>query len=146
MADLEEVDDQEPLSGLSIKQERAIIALINEPNVPKAAEKAEVGERTLYRWLKLPNFKAELRTARRESFTQAIAMCNRYAPLAINAMAKVISDSDAPHHAKVAAAAAILKFAREGIELDDLAARVEQLELTTKSNESRTQPWRSQAA
>ena len=37
-------------------------------------------------------------------------------------------DDDAPASAKVAAATTLLRFGREGIELDDLAARVEALE------------------
>ena len=42
--------------------------------------------------------------------------------------AKVLSDPAAPHAAKVSAATAVLRFGREGIELDDVAARVEELE------------------
>ena len=37
-------------------------------------------------------------------------------------------DDGAPTSSKVAAATTILRFGREGIELDDLAARVEALE------------------
>ena len=37
-------------------------------------------------------------------------------------------DAASPTSAKVAAAVAVLRFAREGIELEDLAARVDALE------------------
>jgi hypothetical protein len=113
---------------LTPKQQDAIIALLNEPNVTKAATTAGVGERTLYRWMTESAFKAELRRLRRESFTQAISMAQRYAPLAMNTLAKISNDPAAPHHARVSASIGMLRFGRESIELDDLAGRIEILE------------------
>ncbi len=55
-------------------------------------------------------------------------MTQRYAPLAVNTLAQVMMDAHAPSSSKVAAATTILRFGREGIELDDLGARVEALE------------------
>ena len=43
-------------------------------------------------------------------------------------LVKVMNDSKSSASAKVTAAAVLLKLGREGIELDDLAARVEMLE------------------
>ena len=114
--------------GLTAPQERAIIALLNEQTVGRAAAAAGVGERTLYRWLKEPTFSRAYREARRDAFGQAIALTQRYAPLAVNTLAQVMMDDGAPSSSKVAAATTILRFGREGIELDDLAARVEALE------------------
>jgi hypothetical protein len=110
------------------RQEKAIAALINETTVPRAATAAGVGQRTLHRWLREPAFAAEYRRCRREAFSQAIALTQRYASLAVTTLAKVMDDPAAPHTAKVSAASAMLKFGREGIEMDDLAARVEELE------------------
>ena len=104
------------------------IALLNEQTLSKAAAAAEVGQRTLYRWLRKPEFSRAYRQARREAFGQAIALTQRYAPLAVNTLAQVMMDDRAPTSSKVAAATTILRFGREGIELDDLAARVEALE------------------
>ncbi len=114
--------------GLTAPQERAIIALLNEQTVGRAAAAAEVGQRTLYRWLKEPSFSRAYREARRDAFGQAIALTQRYAPLAVNTLAQVMMDTAAPASSKVAAATTILRFGREGIELDDLGARVEALE------------------
>lgn len=115
-------------SALTAKQESAILALLNEPTIAKAAAAAGVGERSLYRWLDEPEFAAAYRKARRQAFSQAIALTQRYAPMAVQVLAKVASDASATTAARVSAATAILKYGREGIELDDLAARVEQLE------------------
>ncbi len=104
------------------------MALLNEPTLGKAAEAVGVGQKTLYRWLRAPAFSRAYHRARRDAFGQAIALTQRYAPLAVNTLVKVMADHDAPHHAKVSAATTLLRFGREGIELDDLAARVEALE------------------
>jgi len=121
---------------LTPKQEEAIVALMNEPSIAKAAKAAEVGERTLMRWLREPGFARAYRISRREAFGQAIAMTQRYAPLAVATLARVMADESAGHSAKVSAATAILRFGREGIELDDLAARIEALEQTAQKQES----------
>ena len=123
-------EEDDPHDGLTPTHERAIIALLHEQTIGRAASAVGVSERTLYRWLDKPDFGRAYRKARREAFGQAIALTQRYAPLAVNTLAQVMMDQGAPHHAKVAAATTLLRFGREGIELDDLAARVETLEQT----------------
>ncbi len=104
----QENDDRH--QGLTAPQERAIIALLNEQTVGRAAAAAEVGQRTLYRWLKDPMFSRAYREARRDAFGQAIALTQRYAPLAVNTLAQVMMDDGAPSSSKVAAATTILRF------------------------------------
>ncbi len=116
---------------LSPKQEDAILALLHEPTLGKAAESVGVDEKTLWRWLKDAGFNKAYREARRETFRQAISLTQRYAPFAVQALLKIVSDQKTPPSARVAAAGLLLKFSRESIELDDLAARVEALEQTT---------------
>lgn len=115
--------------GLNPKQERAIIALLREPTLPQAAEAAGVHEKTVYRWLTEPRFSSVYRRTRREAFGQAIALTQKYAPMAVQTLAKIMLDSSAPAHARVTAAASLLRFGREGIELEDLTARVDALEM-----------------
>jgi len=114
---------------VTARQEKAIAALINETTVARAARTSGIGLRTLHRWLVHdPAFRAAYRSARREAFGQAVALTQRYAPLAVTTLAQVLTNPAAPHTARVSAAAAILRFGRDGIELDDLADRVEALE------------------
>ncbi len=113
---------------LSPKQEKAILALLQEPTIAKAAKAAQIGERTIHRWLSDSDFGKAYRKARREAFGHAIALTQHYAPLAVNTLATIMADASTPAHARVTAASTLLKFGREGIELDDLAARVETLE------------------
>jgi transposase-like protein len=116
---------------LSLDQQKAVVALLREPTVGKAAESVGVDESTLYRWMREPGFNKEFREARRDSFRHAIGLCNKYAPAAVQALMKILQDPAAAHSAKVSAASALLKFSRESIELDDLAARIEALEHVT---------------
>ncbi len=123
------------IDNLTTKQELAIVALLRESTVANAALACEASERTIYRWFQDPEFAKAYRRARREAFGHAVALTQRYAPLAVNTLASVMSDKNAPPHARVTAASNILKFGREGIELDDLAARVEALEQATEQRE-----------
>jgi hypothetical protein len=113
---------------LTPRQEAAILALIGEPSVARAAAVAKVGERTLHNWLTDPYFMREFRRYRRIAFSQAISISQRFAPLAVNTLAKIMHDEKAAASARVAAAVAVLKFSRESIELDDLTSRIEALE------------------
>lgn len=57
---------------LSNKQEAVIAALLTESTQASAAAKAGIGETTLYRWFKLPEFAAAYQEARRELVDGAI--------------------------------------------------------------------------
>jgi hypothetical protein len=121
---------------LEPKQEIALTALMGDPNIKRAAEAAGVGERTLHRWLDEPVFIAAYRKARRQAFGVAISLTQKYAPLAVNELAKIIMDKSTPPTAKVAAITTMLKFSRESLELDDLATRLEALEAAAKKDEN----------
>jgi hypothetical protein len=121
-------------NGLSPEQETAILALLDQPTVAKAAAKAGGNERTLYRWLDEPAFGAAYRKARREAFAQAMAMSQKYAPMALQSLAQIVMDESKPPSARVSAASAILKFSRESLELDDLAARLDAVEAQVRGD------------
>lgn len=125
--------------ALTPRQQRAIACLLAEPSIARAAAAAEVGERTLHRWLDEHAFARAYRAARRRAFEQAVAMTHRYATLAVQSLARIIADNNAPASSRVAAATSVLRFAREGIELDDILERVETLEAAARdAEEART--------
>jgi len=95
-----------------------------------------VGERTLHRWMRLEHFTQEYRFARREAFCQAIALTQRSSAAAVAILLRIMHDPTATSSARVTAATNVLKFARESIELDDLEARIETLEVVTRKDES----------
>lgn len=127
--------------GITPDQERAITALLTEPTVAKAAVAANVGERSIYRWLRDDEkFQQAYRDARRDAFGAAAGVAQRLAPNALVVLAKIMNDTNANHSARVAAAAQVLKFGREALELDDMVARIEALERASQ-NQPERQPW-----
>lgn len=138
----------ERCDGLSGKQERAIVALLNEPSVSRAAQACGINQKTIHRWLDEPVFSRAYRKARREAFAQAIAATQRYAPLAVQTLAKIMADGTLSVSARVSAATALLKFSRDSIELDDLAQRLDDLERSIKDDKTAQQAapaWGMQA-
>ncbi len=119
--------------NLSPQQEAAILALLSELSVAKAAEKCGVSERTIYLWLDQPAFEAAYTRARRQHFRQAIGISQRYTSTMLSVLVSIATDTKAPHSARVSAAAHVTKFSRESIELDDLAARMTALERAAAS-------------
>jgi hypothetical protein len=129
---------------LSAKQLEAILALLSEPSIQKAATKIGVHEKTLWRWIDEPEFGAEYRKAKRDTYTQAIGIMQRYATTAVNTIVRVMTDSVSPPNARITAASAMLRLGRQGIELDDLAARVDALEQAARIEQNKgNDQWRS---
>ena len=113
---------------LSRNQERAISALLLHPSMSKAATAAGVGEVTLWRWLQIPEFKDRYRLARREAVGQAVGHLQSACGVAVLALTDISQDVNNPASARVSAARTVLEMALKGVELEDLAVRVEELE------------------
>jgi hypothetical protein len=114
---------------LSRNQERAIAALLIHPTMLAAAAAAGVGEVTLWRWLQIPEFKEQYRLARREAVSQAVGHLQGACSVAVLALTDISQDVNCPASARVSAARTVLELALKGVELEDLAVRVEELEL-----------------
>ena len=91
-----------------------------------AAAKAGIGESTLLRWLQAPEFKARYRDARRQVVEHAVCALQRATSTAVATLERNLT-CGVPA-AEISAAKAVLDFAVKGVELVDLAERVEQLE------------------
>ena len=114
---------------LSRNQERAISALLVHPTMTQAADAAGIGEVTLWRWLRIPTFKEQYRLARREAVSQAVGQLQAACSVAVVALTDISEDVNCPASARVSAAKSILELALKGVELEDLAVRVDELEL-----------------
>ena len=109
-------------------QEDAIAALLTQRNVEEAARAAGIGARTLLRWLQLPEFQAAYRQARREAFGQAVARLQQGTSAAATTLLKTMIDPATPASVRVRAAEAIFNHAAKAIEIEDIEARVSDLE------------------
>ena len=114
---------------LSRNQERAIAALLVHPTMLAAAAAAGVSEVTLWRWMQIPEFKEQYRLARREAVSQAVGHLQGACSVAVVALTDISQDVSCPASARVSAARTVLELALKGVELEDLAVRVEELEL-----------------
>src|SRR5690349_14662713 len=103
------MSEAEP-QGLSAKQDAALVALLNEPTVQRAAQASGMSERTLYRWMEEPAFSRAYRAARRQAFSHAVTLTQKYASAAVQTLVKVMTDPKATPAAKVAAATGLLRF------------------------------------
>jgi len=113
---------------LSRNQDRAIAALLVHASMSEAADAAGIGEVTLWRWMQIPEFKEQYRLARREAVSQAVGHLQGACSVAVVALKDIAQDVTCPAGARVSAARTVLEMAIKGIELEDLAARVEHLE------------------
>ena len=111
---------------LTRKQEQAIGALLSEQTLGGAAEQAGIGEATLRRWLKQPDFLADYREARREVVEKAVAQLQQSSWAASTTLVRLLgSPSDS---IRLRAAQTILDQANKGIELIDFEERLAALE------------------
>ena len=108
------------------QEEVAIAALLSEPTIAEAAQKAGISKSTLLRWLQEPAFKARYRAARRSVVEGAIGRLQQAATLAVDALTRNLTCGTPA--VEVGAAKAMLDYAIKAVELVDLAERVEQLE------------------
>jgi hypothetical protein len=115
-------------SKLGRKYEQAIAALMTQRNVDEAAKVAGVGTRTLWRWLKIPEFQIAYQQARRTAFSQSIARLQQGGSAAATTLIKIMLDPKEPAAARVRAADCILSHGVRAIEIEDLAIRLDQLE------------------
>ena len=113
------------------KQEEAIAALLSQRNVEEAARAADLSVRTLLRWMKLPEFQAAYRDARRAAFGQAVARLQQGTSAAATTLLKTMIDPNTPASVRVRAAEVIFNHAGKAIELEDIEARVAELERAT---------------
>jgi len=110
------------------KKEEAVAALLTHRNIEEAARSIGVAPNTLLKWLKLPEFDAAYRDARKATYRQAVARLQQGTSAAASTLLKMLIDPATPASVKVRAAEAIFSHAEKAIEIEDLDARVAELE------------------
>ena len=112
----------------SRKKEAAINALVTQRTIGEAARVAGIGTQTLHRWLKLPEFQAAYREARRSTFGQSTARMQQASGAAASTLIKTMIDPTVPASIRIRAAQSILEHGRHGFEMEDLEVRIGALE------------------
>ena len=94
----------------------------------EAARTAGVSTNTLLRWLKLPEFQNAYRDARRAAFGQATARLQLATGAAATTLMKLMVDPTTPASVRVRAAESIFAHSFKSNEIEDIEARVAELE------------------
>ena len=114
--------------ALSCRQRRFLQALLTSKTIREAARLAHVGERTAWRWLRDPTFKAELRQMQDAHLAEVTRVTVAGMTQALETLEAVMGDPSASPSAKVSAARTVLEMGVRFTEILDLAERVAVLE------------------
>jgi hypothetical protein len=110
------------------KKEEAIAALLTQRNIEEAARSIDLAPKTLRRWLQVPEFQKAYRQARRDAYSQAVARLQQGTSAAATILLKTMVGPGTPASVRVRAAEAIFSHAFKAIEIEDIEARVSELE------------------
>src|ERR1700689_2073349 len=102
------------------KKEEAIAALLTQRNIEEAAKSIGIAPNTLLNWMKQPEFLT--------AYRQASARLQQGTSAAATTLLKTLIDANTPASVKVRAAEAIFNHAAKAIEIEDIDARVSELE------------------
>ena len=116
------------------KKEAAIVALLTQRNMEEAAKSIGIAPRTLLNWMKDPGFDAAYRAAKRAAYGQAVARLRQGTAAAATTLLKTMIDTNTPASVKVRAAEAIFNHAVKAMEIEDIEARVVELERSNRSS------------
>ena len=110
------------------KMDEAVAALLTQRNQEEAARAVGIGVATLLRWQKLPEFQKAYREARRAAHGQAVARLQQASSAAVTTLIKLMVEPGTPASVKARAADSVLDHSAKAIELEDIEARVAELE------------------
>ena len=119
------------------KKEEAIAALLTQRNIEEAAKVVGIGANTLLRWMKLPEFEKAYREARRAAFGQAIARLQQGSSAAATTLLKLLVEPGTPPSVRARVSESILNHAMKAIEIEDIEARVTELERAAEAAKQR---------
>lgn len=121
------------MQGLPQKQTKAIISLLSCRTVSEAATQAGVNESTVWRWMREEAFQDALQEAKQRMVAQAIIQLQQATGEAVGTLRGIMADSEAPASARVTAAKAVLDMAVKAIKMEELEARLINLEQSKES-------------
>jgi transposase-like protein len=115
------------------KKEAAIAALLTQRTSEEAARSVGIAPATLRRWQKEPEFDAAFRLAKVTAYRQTIARMHQLSGAAVSTLGKVMLDAATPPAIKVRAADSILNHTAKSIEIEEIDARLKDLEAAAGS-------------
>ncbi len=118
--------------SLTTEQRKAITALLSAKNNAVAAKVAGVAERSLYRWLADPNFKAELNAAQADLMVTATRRLTHAMGLACDVVVDTMKNGDT-RSVKLRAAQTLIAALPALHEMVSVESRLSALEATKET-------------
>ena len=115
------------------KMEQAIAALLSHGSVEAAARAVGISPNTLLRWMKEPEFKTALSEARCTVASQANGRLQDAMGAAVTTVLKIMLDPTSSAGTRLRAAEVVLEQGTKSMQMEDLVARVAELERTAGS-------------
>ena len=116
------------MAELAPTQRRFLAALLESRTIAEAIRKANVSERSAYRWLKDEAFRAALEEAEARVLDEALRRLLNLQSKALDGLEAVLSDPQARHSDKLRAIDTILSHALRLREAAELERRISELE------------------
>lgn len=127
----------------SRKRDVAVMALLTEPTIKQAAEKADIAESTLWRWMQEEGFKEQYEQAKREAVSHATTRLRQSMTSAIDALVDMAENPKTSAMARATAARTLLEFAFKAHENEDIQKRMDALEEALSEDEKKS--WKGGA-
>jgi hypothetical protein len=124
-------------ADLSHRQERAVVAMMANPSISKAAEVAGVSESSIWRWLQDDSFQGRLRAAQSRVMDGALSSLQGAMTAAVDCLVRNLSCGTPA--AEVQAGKAILDFTLKTRQQFDYMERIKALEAALKTREAAEQ-------
>lgn len=122
---------------MNAKQTRLLAALLEESTITKAAERAGMTRATVYKYLKDPEFKAELDRRRGECVNDAVRYLQSKFAVCNETLIKIIESKDVSSQVKINAINAVYANCKNMSETADFMSRLEAAERTIYSGANR---------
>ena len=119
--------------NLTSKQKRAIIAILSTQTIVEAAAMTSVSTRSILRWMKDPDFRAELTKQETEALSVVSRRLVALADIAVKTIKDILNDAEIPAGVKLRASEAVLSNLLRLRELVDLDRRLTELESRVKA-------------
>ena len=129
-------DDRKSGAGHGAKtaavREQAILALLSEPTIAKAAARCGVAEKTLRRWLTAdPAFQAEYEAARHATFQAALSRIPALTVRAVDTFADLLGTSKPPA-VRLGAARTVAEIGMHQYDAETILRKLDDLEASQR--------------
>ncbi len=114
------------MSELNARQRRAIPFIVSSPTIIEGVNKAGVTPKTFYKWLKQPDFKAELDRQRNEAAKVALDTLTQSLNKAVENLVGLIDNKD--DRLKRLACKDVIEYILKHKEIEDLENRIAAIE------------------